>query len=202
MPEQQVKEVIDDLKAIIKGIKNMDFGLKKIVVLGDIKHLFGYEWKEKANLNKILDFLKTQVSEKNIIIIRGNHDTTDLGLKLRDYYIEGEIAFIHGHISFPEVYDKKINIIVTGHLHPSVILSEDPGVKHETYKCFLVGSVKKKTFIVMPSFMEFYEGTPVNHYREDFIESFSIIPKRDILNATVFVIGEDRVYEFGKVGDL
>jgi metallophosphoesterase superfamily enzyme len=54
----------------------------------------------------------------------------------------------------------------------------------------------------MPSFLDFVEGTPVNDYKTDYIESFSIIPKKAILGFNVQVVGKDKVYDFGKVGDL
>jgi len=204
LPEQQVAEVIENLKKIIKEIQDKKYQINKVVFLGDIKHFFGYEYEEKANFHKILDFLAEYVPEEDIILIRGNHDTMNIGLDFVDYYItdDKKIAFLHGHEPYMEVYDKKIQVVVTGHLHPSVILEEEPGVKHETYKCFLVGASRGKIFIVMPSFLEFYEGTPVNFYHEDFIESFSIISKRDIMKFRVFVVGDDNVYEFGKVGEL
>ena len=122
--------------------------------------------------------------------------------KMKNYYIEGDLAFIHGHKPFPEIFDKKVKVIVSGHLHPSITLEENPGVKREAYKCFLEGEYKGKTFIVMPSFFGFIEGTAVNDYKEDYIESFSIIPRKAMLNAKVHVIGEDKVYEFGRVKDL
>jgi len=202
IPEQQVNEVIENLKKIIKEIGAKKYKLKKIVFLGDIKHLFSYEYAEKVNFNRVLEFLKKYVPEENIILIRGNHDTMDLGFDFRNYYIEENIAFTHGHQAFSVLYNKKIDYVVTGHLHPSIIIEEKPGVKHETYKCFLVGSSRGKTFIVMPSFLEFYEGTPVNFYSEDFVESFSIISKRDIMKFKIHVVGEDKVYGFGTVGDL
>ena len=49
IPEQQVKDIIEDLRKIIEEIKIKRFVLKKIVFLGDIKHYFNYEWKEKFN---------------------------------------------------------------------------------------------------------------------------------------------------------
>ena len=52
MPEMQIKEIIKDLEKIIKEIKNRGFQLKKIVFLGDIKHYFNYEWKEKFTSTK------------------------------------------------------------------------------------------------------------------------------------------------------
>ena len=202
LPGQQVQEVIETLGSIITQIKNKNHALKKIIFLGDVKHMFGYEWQEKENFNKILEFLEEHVAREDIILIKGNHDTMDLGLGFVDYYADDGIVFLHGHEAFPQIYDKKINVVVTGHLHPSVILEEEPGVKHETYKCFLEGEVKGKKYIVLPSFLEFYEGTPINFYREDFIESFSIIPKRDIMKFRIHVVGEDKVYGFGTVGEL
>ena len=101
---------------------------------------------------------------------------------MKDYYIthdtknkNDKIAFVHGHKPFLEVFDKKVKTIVSGHLHPSVIIGEKPGVKRETYKCFLTGNFKGKIMIVVPSFLGFTEGTPVNDYPDNYIESFSII---------------------------
>ena len=203
VPEQQVADAIEDMKKIIMKIDKEKYTIKKIIFLGDIKHMFGYEWKEKSNFNKVLEFLGNYVEEEDIILIRGNHDTIDYSYgNMRDYYIDGDIGFIHGHKSFPEIYDKRIKIIVSGHLHPSVIIEENPGVKHETYKCFLEGKSKGKIFIVVPSFLDFYEGTPVNYYKEEFVPSFSIIPIKDILRFNIHVIGENEVYDFGTIKNL
>lgn len=202
VPEMQVKEVIEDLKKIIKKIQDENHSIKKIVFLGDVKHMFSFDYSEKKNFNKILEFLHEYASEKDIIIIKGNHDTSELGLPLKNYHIEGDLAFLHGNASFPEVFGKNVQIVVSGHLHPSVTLAENPGVKKESYKCFLVGKSRGKEFIVVPSFVDFYEGTPVNEYKEDFMEDFSIIPRKDILKFRVHVIGEDKMYGFGKVGEM
>jgi len=202
LPETQALEIIKELKETIEKINSGESKVKKIVFLGDIKHAFGYEWKEKANFRKILEFLKSYISEKDIILVKGNHDTMGMGKKLEEYHVEGEILFTHGHQQFIEMHDKKIKTIVSGHLHPSVILSEKKGVKTEAYKCFITGKSRGKTFFILPSFLSFVEGTPVNDYKEDYIESFSIVPEKDILNFTVYVIGKKRVYDFGKVKDL
>lgn len=205
IPERQVKDIISDLKKIFQKIKTKNSGNKinKIVFLGDIKHAFSYEPEEKQSFLEVMKFLKEIVLEKDIIFIRGNHDTMDFTYgNMVDYYIEAGIAFIHGHQLFSEVFDKRVGCIVSGHLHPSVILSEKPGIKKESYKCFLEGKYKGKTFIVMPSFVDFYEGSPVNDYREDYIEDFFIVPKKEILKFKIHVVGESKVYDFGMVGDL
>ena len=209
IPERQVKDIISDLKEVFRKIKNSKTGkrIKKVVFLGDIKHAFSYEAEEKHEFMEVMNFLKLEVPEpqENIIFIKGNHDTMDFTYgKMKNYHIEPEsgIAFVHGHLSFPEIFNRKVNVIVSGHLHPSIILAEKPGVKKETYKCFLEGSYKGKTFIVIPSFVGYYEGTPVNDYREDYLESFFILPKKEILNFKIHVIGKDKVYDFGKIKDL
>ena len=52
--------------------------------------------------------------------------------------------------------------------------------------------MKNKTFIILPSFLGFVEGTPVNEYKDYYMESFSIIPEQNILNAQVNIIGKDK----------
>ncbi len=203
IPERQVKDIISDLKEIFNRIKKAGKKINKIVFLGDIKHAFSYEVEEKYDFLEVMRFLKQEIPEENTIFIRGNHDTMDFTYgNMKDYYIESGIAFLHGHKSFLEVFDKKVKVIVSGHLHPSVTLQEKPGVKKESYKCFLEGSYRGKTLIVVPSFVDYYEGTPVNDYREDYLEDFFIVPKKEILKFKVHVIGKDKVYNFGAIKDL
>ncbi|MDO8622876.1 MAG: metallophosphoesterase [archaeon] len=224
IPETQIKEVINDLKVIFHEIKTKNLKLKKIVFIGDIKHSFNYEYQEKNYFRKIMDFLKQNIKEKNIIFIKGNHDTIDFsyvqnanfgapknptnktqgfsGGKMKKDYTCKDIAFIHGDKSFKEIFDKKIKTIVLGHIHPSVILRDKQNIKREKYKCFLVGKFKSKETIILPSFLNIIEGSPVNSYKDNYKDYFSIIPKITLENFKVFVIGNDKTYEFGKVKKL
>jgi uncharacterized protein len=207
VPERQVKEIIEELKEIFKEIKEKNFNLNKIVFLGDIKHSFSYEWKEKNYFNEIISFLKDYVKEKDIILIKGNHDTIDYSFsdKLQDYYIEKDnyigkdITFTHGHKLFPEVFEKDIKTIVMGHLHPSIILSDNHGIKSEKYKCFLIGKFKGKEIIILPSFLATIEGTTINSMDYEYENYFSIIPKKTLMNFEVYIVGEKEVYDFGKI---
>ena len=176
----------------------------KIVFIGDIKHSFSYEWKEKNYFREILNFLKNYVEDKNIILIKGNHDTIDYSFsdRLKDYFIEDEIAFSHGHEAFPEIFDEKIKTIVIGHLHPSIILSDKQNIKREKYKCFLVGKFKKKEIIILPSFLATIEGTTINNIKDEYEDYFSIIPKKNLVDFETFVVGEKEVYDFGKIKKL
>ena len=204
IPERQVEEIIKELGEIFNRIKSKRQQLKKIVFIGDIKHSFGYKWKEKDYFIKVLTFLREHLKEKDIIMIKGNHDTIDYTFsnKLKDYHIEGDIAFIHGDKIFPEIFDKKIKTLILGHIHPSIILSDKQGIKKERFKCFLTGKFKSKETIIIPSFLSTIEGSPINDYAEEYEDFFSIIPKKDLMNFNVHVVGDDGVYEFGEVRKL
>jgi uncharacterized protein len=201
VPEKQVKEIKEELKQIFDDIKEKGFKIKKIIFLGDIKHSFSYQWKEKNYFKEILNFLKQHIEEKDIYLIKGNHDTIDYSFsdKLKDYCIKGDIAFTHGHILFPEVFADKIKTIVMGHLHPSIMISDKHGIKREKYKCFLVGKFKGKQIIILPSFLATIEGTSVNAIENEYEDYFSIIPKKSLLNFEIYAVGEKETYNFGKV---
>jgi len=204
VPEQQVKEVIEELKKIFNEIKEKNLKLKKVVFIGDIKHSFSYEWKEKNYFKEIMSFLKDYVKDEDIILIKGNHDTIDYSFsdKLQDYFIDGEIAFCHGHELFMEILSQRVKIIVIGHLHPSIIISDKQNIKREKYKCFLIGKFNKKEIIIMPSFLATIEGATINSLEYEYEDYFSIVPRKTMMTFEVFVVGEKEVYDFGKISKL
>ncbi len=204
VPERQIAEIKEELKTIFNEIEEKKFKLKKIVFIGDIKHSFSYEWKEKNYLKEILKFLEEYVKEKDIILIKGNHDTIDYSYKnkLQNYFVKEGIAFTHGHKLFPKVFDEKVKTIVMGHLHPSVILSDKQKIKKEKYKCFLIGKFKGKEIIILPSFLSTVEGTVINKLEGEYEDYFSIIPKKRLMNFDVYIIGKKEVYNFGKIKAL
>lgn len=204
-PINQIKEIIKELEKIFNKINKKSFPLKKIIFLGDIKHAFNYEPEEKFRFKEVYDFLKKHFKEKDIIFIRGNHDTIDYSFdnKLKDYYITESIAFIHGHKDFEKIYkNKEIKTIIMGHIHPSVVLRDKDTSKKEKYKCFLTGKFKNKQIIILPSFLNISIGQPVNEYNKSYKDYFSIIPRKSLMKFKVHAISKDKVYDFGKVEDL
>jgi putative SbcD/Mre11-related phosphoesterase len=204
IPIKQFSQVQEELEKIIKNIKAKFGKIEQIVLLGDIKQHYGFEFEEKKEVEKLLRVLKQQVPEQNIIFIRGNHELNDKNGKYQDYFILKDIAFVHGHREFPEIYDKKINLIVMGHLHPSITLRDEMKIRNEKYKCFLVGRYRKKDFVVLPSFLIYVEGVASNEIEEIEGNSFSIIPNKELDNFETFVvtdIGEEPL-SFGKLKDL
>ncbi len=202
IPEMQTEEIKKELKMTFDEIKRKGLKINQIIFIGDIKHSFSYEWKEKNYFNEIIKFLTNYIKNKDIILIKGNHDTIDYSFsdRLQDYHISEGIAFVHGHKLFPEILDKKIKTIVMGHLHPSISLSDMQGIKKEKYKSFLVGKYKQKQIIIVPSFLSATEGTIVNNLKYD--TNFSIIPKKNLMNFSVYAVGKNKVYNFGKIKNL
>jgi putative SbcD/Mre11-related phosphoesterase len=171
----------------------------KVVIVGDLKHDFGTisneEWNE---IGKVIDYLKVKCNE--LIIIKGNHDailesiTKKRDIFVKDYYIHGEYAFVHGDKDFVEIYDKKIECWIMGHAHPAIVLSD--GIKQEKYKCFLEGDYKRKKVIVLPSFIGVNEGTDVKSY------DLGLAWKFELDKFNVKIINGLEVLDFGKLNEI
>lgn len=199
IPFNQLEKTKSELEIIIKKI-NAISKLKKIILLGDIKHHFSFDRGEVYDLRNFIRFLEKFVPKENIILIKGNHDTFTLkDYKLLDYYIEDDLAFMHGDKSFPEIFkDKKIKTIIIGHIHPAVVLRDKTGIKREKYKAFLIGKFKGKKLIVVPSFFPLIDGSEINELYTSGGKRFSIISKTSLKNFEVFIVGKNKVYNFGK----
>ncbi len=200
VPRRQFEEIVKDLNKIFEEIGANEKKLKEIIVLGDLKHEFGeiseQEWRE---VKGILDIFKAKAEK--VVLVKGNHDTI-LGpiaerkeLSVVDYYIQEEICFLHGNKIFPECPDKGIKMLVAGHRHPAVVLSDN--YKKEKYKCFLVGKWKDKKVIILPSFFPFVEGSEVANLED----SRMFIPEKELREFEAYVVG-DEVYKFGKVEEI
>jgi uncharacterized protein len=196
-PLSQLEETKKEIREIIKKLKSP---LKKIILLGDVKHYFPYEKKEKFEIKELIGFLEEFVPLKKIKIISGNHEKVKLNnLEYSDFILEKEIFFTHGDKLFKEIENKKIKYLVIGHLHPAIILKE--GIKKEKYKCFLTGKWKGKKVIVLPSFLSINEGTQINEIKE-LEKEFSIIPIKEVKKFKVHIIGKEKVYDFGKLNNI
>jgi len=203
LPRFQFKQVVSDFEKIFKKIGRER--VEEVIILGDLKHKFGsiskQEWKETLDL---LDFLKKKLRKGGkIILIKGNHDTIlepivrKKRVKLKDFYIKGSLAFIHGHKFFSEILDKKVRKIFLGHLHPAITIRE--GVKSEIYKCFLVGKWKGREVVILPSFFPLVEGQDISIEETNLASEFNFKLK----SFEVYVpIGVDEVLNFGKLGEV
>ncbi len=201
----ELEETKKELELIIKKVKAL-YTLKKIVLLGDIKHYFSFNKEEVFDVSNFLKFLEKFVSKDNLILIKGNHDTFTLkDYELKNFYIsegaDGKIAFTHGDKNYPEIYGKGIKTVVIGHIHPAVLLKDKNGIKKEKFKCFLIGKYKGKEFIVVPSFFPMFVGTEIYEGYVD-KKGWSILPKYKMKGFDTFIVGKNKVYGFGKFGDI
>ena len=71
IPLNQVRECISQLEDVFVDLKKRKFVLKKIVLLGDVKHAFRFEKPEIFDVREVLNFLSDKVGRENVILI--NH---------------------------------------------------------------------------------------------------------------------------------
>lgn len=193
IPRFQFKDFLDKLKLILDKVK-----VDKIIFNGDLKHEFGKIYQQEwNNILKLIDFL----NDKEIIIIKGNHDqilfhiTEKRNIKLVESYNLDDITILHGDKILVDLG----NTLIIGHEHPAISLKK--GIRSEKYNCFLKGKWKGKTLIVMPSFNLLTSGT--NVLKERLLSPFL----ENIKNFEVFIIepiekGLSKALYFGKIKDI
>lgn len=190
IPRFQFDDLVKRLNNILEKVKP-----KIIVINGDLKHEFGtiseQEWNDTL---RMLDLLG---ENREIILIRGNHDTI-LGpiaekrnIKIVDRYDIDNITILHGNKLFNDLN----KIVIIGHLHPTISFKEKPS---EKYECFLKGKYKKYDLIIMPAIGTISYG--FNITKEIPIEAHNPYFK-NLKNFEVYVV-QDKVYKFGKLKNL
>ncbi|MCX8158752.1 MAG: metallophosphoesterase [Candidatus Pacearchaeota archaeon] len=195
---EMFNNIIDEMSEVFRKIGKVD----KVILLGDIKHDFGgilrQEW---SDVIKMIDYLKEKC--KKIILIKGNHDNflkkivRKRNLKIYNYYFYEGFFFCHGERDYKKIWDKKVKYLIVGHGHPAIKLKEKKGNKVEKYKCFLVGKIRGKKIIIIPSFAEYYVGSEPRE--GEIILAWNI----NFLNFVVYVVGENlEVLNFGLLKNL
>ena len=195
VPKFNTKEVLERLTIILSRINKK--GLY-IIVNGDVKHEHGRildeEWRD---IKKVFDVLQ----ERGIItVIVGNHDkfllpiTKKHGIATTTHVLVNDVLIMHGDVLPDNELLKKCKTIIIGHEHPAVSLRD--GNRVEKYKCFLKGTYKKKTLLVMPSLHTISEGT--NVLAESRLSPF--LPKN--INAFEIFVVDEKVYPFGTIKQL
>jgi len=199
IPGLQVKEIIEKLEGVFSLLKKEKVKVKKVVLLGDIKHDFASisdgEWRDSL---KLFDYLAGKVG-KNIVVLRGNHDNKlnpilrKRGIELKDKYIYENICFLHGNAMFEQLFKQCLDsdVFVIGHLHPAITLSDK--YKREKYKCFLRGNLKGKLVYILPSFNEGRVGFDLKKSDNKELKNFEVI---------VYNTKNNKELNFGKLKKL
>jgi putative SbcD/Mre11-related phosphoesterase len=196
IPVKLYEKCVKDFEELINNIGKVE----KIIILGDLKHEFGYilpeEWKN------IVDFLKLLKSYcEELVIIEGNHDhilfpvLKKIGVVGLEIYFWKGFIFAHGDKDFGGLYDEKVKYWVFGHGHPAIKLIDN--VKKESYKCFLSGAFKKKKVILVPSFFPLIMGTDARDFDLGYPFEFKI-EKFDV----IVVENNIKSLNFGKLRDI
>ncbi len=201
VPRSQFIQTKEILERIFKKIGKV----KKIILLGDVKHVFGKIMKQEFfDFEQLIRLFNENLIKKGeIIITKGNHDTIlepiskkYENITLYDQYILDNTLFFHGDTqsvkkNYKSIKDKKIKLIVIGHFHPAYILKDKNSVKQEKFKCFLYGfsSEYKKEIIFVPSFFPLIEGS-------DIIQELEIYEKG---MKAILIDGNGKTYDFGKI---
>jgi putative SbcD/Mre11-related phosphoesterase len=205
VPIRQFEEMQEELEKTITHIRTRYGKIEELIFLGDIKHHFNFLATEKEDVKQLISFLRKRgIEENKVIFIRGNHERNDKSGKYIDFYIVKDIAFIHGDRDFIDIYDKNVNMVVMGHIHPTVTLQDKMKVRSEKYKCFLAGRYKKKDFVIVPSFLGITEGVSLTEFVDERGHDFSIIPNKELEGFDVFAVSElgEEALDFGKLGEL
>lgn len=185
--------LLKDLKEKTKNALKR-FEVKRIILVGDVKHEFGtiskQEWFETKEFFEI-------IKNYEIILIKGNHDTIlkpiseKFKFTLTEHYKYDDVLVLHGDKEFE--IDKNVKYIIIGHEHPAISLRRFTRV--EKFKCFLLGEYQQKKLLVLPSSHIITEGTDV--LRETLLSPLI----KDIENYEVIIVA-DKLYYFGKIKDI
>ena len=204
VPRNQLKDTNEILRKIFKKTGKVE----KIILLGDVKHVFGGILRQEFEDFEVLIefFKKNMMKDGEIIIIRGNHDAI-LKPMVKNYenvllvesYFEKKYLFMHGDPrSIKKNYEimqkKEVECLILGHFHPAYVLKDKKSVKKEKYKCFLYGFSKEysQNVIFVPSFFPLITGS-------DIITDLELYTKGMKL---VLIDESGKAYDFGNVKSL
>ena len=199
VPRMHYKDIVARLDLIFLALKEQNKIVKTVVLTGDLKHAFGsiqrQEWKDILN---IVDYFHKHAPE--LVLIKGNHDAVlapvanKKGITLVSNYRISDILVIHGDV-LPAELDG-VKTIIMGHEHPAISLRAAGRI--ERYKCYIVGTYKRRTLIVQPSFNLLVEGS-------DLLQERLLSPLlTDVSSFNTFIVDEKQkeVLAFGKVKGL
>ncbi|MEK6807496.1 MAG: metallophosphoesterase [Nanoarchaeota archaeon] len=192
LPAHQFSDIKKRLEFIFETLAKENKSVKTILILGDLRHELGSAGlQEFRQVRALTAYLKTKCEK--LILTRGNHETIhkyiEKMINVCDNYSCKGILFLHGD-KIPEKI--KENVIITGHVHPAIKLSDE--FASERLKCFIAGKWKGKRLIVLPSFNPLKEGVDVlfEKIKSPFIKNLS--------GFEVFAVAEPgKVLCFGKV---
>ncbi len=204
LPSGQLKDVEHKLEVAITNCEPRPW---RLIINGDLKHVFAessrQEWYE---VPLFIQFALQYFRE--IILVRGNHDTY-LGplkrfgsrVKIVNTLSCHDFLFMHGHNrDFDEIISsfsegqRSRGTIVIAHEHPIIVLGDRVGARVRL-PCFLVGepsaALGGMRVVVMPAFSPLAGGTPVNlASKDEFLSPILRSPEVDTDRMEVYAVDE------------
>ncbi|MEW6328856.1 MAG: metallophosphoesterase [Candidatus Micrarchaeota archaeon] len=154
------------------------FRARRILLLGDVKHnVPNISWQEYTELPGFFAALQ-RIAE--VEVVPGNHDgglerSTNARIHPSSGFIEGNVAFAHGH-AWPSEEAMRADYLVLAHSHPAIELIDKMGYR-SIEKVWVVGGIGKTArerypnanlkmkVIIMPAFNELVGGAVLNRAR-------------------------------------
>ncbi len=199
LPRMQLKAALDILKDALDSIS---FKVK-IVIAGDLKHVFEkLTRQEKIETIKLVESLSRNQLVKEIILVRGNHDTfiapllRKLGVEVVEDSLDlGDgIGVIHGHKK-PQC---GCDIFVMGHEHASLMVDVG-GVRTKLPVLLRVPLDNGSLAYVLPPTGVYQTGNVVSLSKESYLSP--IIREHGVIeDSMVWVV--DRDYGTIKLAEL
>ncbi len=197
VPRHQLASTLERLQGIFSGLEKDGREIKKIVILGDLRHEFGYLGRQEIrDVAVLINFMK-KYSEK-IILLKGNHDTMHKYIEnlaeVKTELASGGVLFLHGDKIPDRKKLKGVKLIIIGHEHPAVKISD--GVASERVKCFLKGKWSGLDLIILPSFNLMTEGTDV--LSEKLLSPFL----KNLAGFEAYAVAGGEILKFGNLKNL
>jgi putative SbcD/Mre11-related phosphoesterase len=198
--EEELLSRVENMFSIVKS--------KRLIINGDLKHTF--KKPSKKEVKSIENFLlKVTAYYKEVIFIRGNHDTYVKGIlknyniEMLEYFSEKSILILHGHKENERLL-KEHDMILIGHEHPSILIRNEFGQTDKLIAIIYVPTLLENVLIILPPFSLLASGTPINSYsiKEKFLSP--ITKKYAIIEEGIpYVIDKNLgTIEFPKIKDL
>jgi putative SbcD/Mre11-related phosphoesterase len=191
-------------------------GADRLVIVGDLKHTVpGTSLREDRELIRFFSHLVKRVE---IVLVKGNHDTSIEGVAPDSVKIYegsgvriGKYGFFHGH-AWPDKSLIACDQLFMGHLQPGIDFSNWMGYKltervwlktrldremiKEKYKVRKTGELK---LIVIPAFNKLLGSAPVNRMqKQDYHGPFSD-GSLNLEDAEVYLLDGTNVGKLGKI---
>lgn len=177
---------------------------KRLIVDGDIKNEFSTVDQEEFNeLYDFIQFAKSKTFE--LILIKGNHDNFveryKEPFKLVVHRQEAKMErylFFHGE-ELPNNISG-VKMLIMGHEHPAIGVYNAVGTK-EKLGCFLYGSYKRVSLLVLPAANYYAAGTDINLQPKSHLLS-PVFKHIDVDKVKAIAVGYGSTIDFGTIGEL